>query len=165
MTENEKFLDNLDDSESDPEKEESSIEDQIEDDFDPNNPDDVAKKLASMPKMPARLLRGARQSKMKGHSEYEKIRESNIIERKAMLATLRADFSKFKKDSGIGAKKRKREDSDEDEDWHPTWQHKSKPKPQKCSECPSMVRYIDMHMKDCHTGELQTCTKCSYNTR
>ena len=57
-------------------------------------------------------------------SEYEKIREGNIAERKAMLQALMADFDNFKKDSGIGAakkappKKRKRveyDSGDEDE--------------------------------------------------
>ena len=95
--------------------------------------------------------------------------DGNIRERKEMLTTLRADFSDFKKDSGISAKKilakRKREDSDSDGDWHPKWQHKSKPKPQKCSECPAVVKDIDLHMKDCHTGEFKTCTKCSYRSR
>ena len=54
-------------------------------------------------------------------SEYEKIREGNIAERKAMLQALMADFDNFKKDSGIGAakkappKKRRRVEYDSDD--------------------------------------------------
>ena len=39
-------------------------------------------------------------------SAYEKIREENIEERKAMLSALIDDFSNFKKDSGIAAAKK-----------------------------------------------------------
>ena len=39
-------------------------------------------------------------------SAYEKIREGNIAEREAMLLALKADFSDFKKDSGISAAKK-----------------------------------------------------------
>ena len=170
MTENKKSLHDMDASKFKSVKEESSSEDKSEDDFDPNNSDSNGNKPASERKMPPRLLRVALQSEKAGLSEYEKIRDGNIMERKEMLATLRADFSDYKKDSGIGAKKiaapkRKREDSDSDGDWHPKWQHKSKPKPQKCSECPAVVLNIDLHMKECHTGELMTCTKCSYRSR
>ena len=55
-------------------------------------------------------------------SAYEKIREENIEERKAMLSALIDDFSDFKKDSGISAvkkfppKKRKREEYDSDDE-------------------------------------------------
>ena len=55
-------------------------------------------------------------------SAYEKIREGNMAEREALLATLKADFADFKKDSGIGAakkappKKRKREEYDSDDE-------------------------------------------------
>ena len=55
-------------------------------------------------------------------SDYEKIREENIAEREAVLSSLKADFSKFKKDSGLAAgkkappkkKKRVKEDSSDD---------------------------------------------------
>ena len=39
-------------------------------------------------------------------SAYEKIREGNIAEREAMLSALKADFSDFKKDSGISGPKK-----------------------------------------------------------
>ena len=39
-------------------------------------------------------------------SAYEKIREENIEERKALLSALIDDFSDFKKDSGISADKK-----------------------------------------------------------
>ena len=39
-------------------------------------------------------------------SAYEKIREGNIAEREAMLSALKADFSDFKKDTGISADKK-----------------------------------------------------------
>jgi len=129
--EKKKFLDDLDESES--EKEESSSEDESEDDFDPNESDDgkkkgfeakkpaAKKKLAAKRKMPAKPLCGALKSEMAGLSEYEKIRDGNIKEREAMLAALMADFSDFKNDSGIGKKKaapkkRKRVEYDSDGD-------------------------------------------------
>ena len=55
-------------------------------------------------------------------SDYEKIREGNIAEREAMLAALMADFSDFKKDTGLAVakrappKKRKRVDYDSDDE-------------------------------------------------
>ena len=55
-------------------------------------------------------------------SAYEKIREENIEERKAMLTALIDDFSNFKKDSGISAvkkfppKKRKQEENDSNDE-------------------------------------------------
>ena len=129
--EKKKFLDDLDESES--EKEESSSEDESEDDFDPNESDDgkkkgfeakkpaAKKKLVAKRKMPAKPLCGALKSEMAGLSEYEKIRDGNIKEREAMLAALMADFSDFKNDSGIGKKKappkkRKRVEYDSDGD-------------------------------------------------
>ena len=129
--EKKKFLDDLDESES--EKEESSSEDESEDDFDPNESDDgkkkgfeakkpaAKKKLAAKRKMPVKPLCGALKSEMAGLSEYEKIRDGNIKEREAMLAALMADFSDFKNDSGIGKKKaapkkRKRVEYDSDGD-------------------------------------------------
>ena len=55
-----------------------------------------------------------------GLSEYEKIRQGNIAEREEMLRELIADFSSFKKDTGIRAakkaplKKRKKVDNGSD---------------------------------------------------
>merc|ERR1712203_258181 len=55
-------------------------------------------------------------------SAYEKIREGNIAEREAMLKALMADFSDFKKDTGLAVakrappKKRKRVDYDSDDE-------------------------------------------------
>jgi len=131
-----KFLDDLEDSENEEsEKEESSSEEEdSEDDFDPNDSDDgVKKKGFNAKKAPpkrkavarkqpamAKPLPGAMKSEL---SAYEKVREGNIQEREAMLAALMADFSDFKKESGIAAarkrappKKRKRVEIDEDGD-------------------------------------------------
>ena len=55
-------------------------------------------------------------------SAYEKIREGNIEERKAMLSALMEDFSDFKKECGISAakevlpKKRKGEEYDSNDE-------------------------------------------------
>ena len=100
-----------------------------DDEFDPGDPDDVvkkkcflAKKAASKRKVPTGRGRGGAlkmPTAMTGElSEYEKIRQGNIVEREAMLQTLIADFDSYKKDSGIGAakkappKKRKRLECD-----------------------------------------------------
>ena len=46
---------------------------------------------------------------------------------------------------------------------HQKWQHEVEP--QKCPMCPSVIKDVEMHMKGCHTGELMTCSACSYTSR
>ena len=113
------------------EEESSSSEEESDDEFDPNDSDDdvkkkgfMAKKAPPKRKAPAGRGRGGAlkmPTALTGElSEYEKIREGNIAERKAMLQALMADFDSFKKDSGIGAakkappKKRRRVEYDND---------------------------------------------------
>ena len=36
---------------------------------------------------------------------------------------------------------------------------------QKCPMCPTVTKNVDQHIKNCHTGELLTCSACSYSTR
>ena len=97
-----------------------------DDEFDPSDPVKkkgvMAKKAAPKRKAPTGRGRGGAlkmPTAMTGElSEYEKIRQGNIVEREAMLQTLIADFDSYKKDSGIGAakkappKKRKRLECD-----------------------------------------------------
>merc|ERR1712130_739523 len=140
--EKKKFLEELEESdvekEEESEKEESEQEssssssEESDDEFDPNDSDDDVKKKGFMakkapPKRKAPAGRGRGASKMptaltSEMSAYEKIREGNIAEREAMLAALMADFSDFKKESGIGVakkappKKRKRVEYDSDDE-------------------------------------------------
>ena len=46
---------------------------------------------------------------------------------------------------------------------HQKWDHETEP--QKCPHCPAVVKDIDMHVKNCHTGELMTCSACPYSSR
>ena len=46
---------------------------------------------------------------------------------------------------------------------HQKTDHKTEP--QKCLVCPAVVKNIALHMRDCHTRELKTCTACSYSSR
>jgi len=142
--EQKKFLEDLesDVEKEEPEKEESEEEEssssssseESDDEFDPNDSDDdvkkkgfMAKKAPPKRKAPAGRGRGRGGGAMptvltSDLSAYEKIREGNIAEREAMLAALMADFSDFKKDTGLAVakrappKKRKRVDYDSDDE-------------------------------------------------
>lgn len=46
---------------------------------------------------------------------------------------------------------------------HQKWQHETEP--QKCPVCPAVIKDVDMHMKNCHTGDLMTCSACPYSSR
>jgi len=46
---------------------------------------------------------------------------------------------------------------------HQKWHHEVEP--QKCPMCPAVIKDVDMHMKNCHTGELMTCSACPYTSR
>ena len=37
--------------------------------------------------------------------------------------------------------------------------------PQKCPMCPAVVKQVESHIKQCHTGELMTCSACPYTSR
>ena len=89
--------------ETDEEEESSSSEEESDDGFDPNDSDDdvkkkgfMAKKAPPKRKVPTGRGRGGAlkmPTAMTGElSEYEKIRQGNIVEREAMLQTLIADF-------------------------------------------------------------------------
>ena len=110
---------------------EEDDDEESDDEFDPSDSsedDDVkkkglmAKKAAPKRKAPTGRGRGGAlkmPTAMTGElSEYEKIRQGNIVEREVMLQTLIVDFDSYKKDSGIGAtkkappKKRKRLECD-----------------------------------------------------
>jgi len=98
---------------SDSEEESLSSNKESDDEFDPNEDDD-AKKRGFIAKKKSKTPAGrGRRETLKtpmalaaNMSEYEKIRQGNIAEREEMLQELIADFSSFKKDSGIGAVKK-----------------------------------------------------------
>ena len=108
-----------------------SSKEESDDEFDPNDSDDyakmsgfIAKKVPPKSKTPTGRGRGETlktpMALTANMSEYEKIRQGNIAEREEMLRELIADFSSFKKDTGIRAakkaplKKRKKVDNGSD---------------------------------------------------
>ena len=114
-------------------EESMSSEEESHDEFDPNDSDSdddvkkrgfLAKKVPPKSKTPAGRGRGETpkmpMALTANMSEYEKIRQGNIAEREEMLRELIADFSSFKKDTGIRAakkaplKKRKKVDNGSD---------------------------------------------------
>ena len=116
---------------SDSEEESLSSNEESDDEFDPNDSDDyakrsgfIAKKVPPKSKTPTGRGRGETlktpMALTANMSEYEKIRQGNIAEREEMLRELIADFSSFKKDTGIRAakkaplKKRKKVDNGSD---------------------------------------------------
>jgi len=114
---------------SDSEEDSLSSNKESDDEFDPNEDDD-AKKRGFIAKKKSKTPAGrGRRETLKtpmalaaNMSEYEKIRQGNIAEREEMLQELIADFSSFKKDSGIGAvkkaplKKRKKMENGSDDE-------------------------------------------------
>jgi len=94
-------------------KSSSSEEEESESDWDGTSDDDAFKRKPSRPKSKkskARALMnkpivvpGAMKSEL---SDYELIREQNIMERNEMLAALMADFQEFKNDSGLTSSKK-----------------------------------------------------------
>ena len=48
-------------------------------------------------------------------------------------------------------------------DHHHKWHHEVEP--QKCPMCPAVIKDVEGHMKNCHTGELMTCSACPYTSR
>ena len=46
---------------------------------------------------------------------------------------------------------------------HQKWHHEVQP--QKCPMCPALIKDVEMHVKNCHTGELVTCSACNYTSR
>ena len=117
---------------SDSEEESLSSNEESDDEFDPNDSDDyakmsgfIAKKVPPKSKTPAGRGRGETlktpMALTANMSEYEKIRQGNIAEREEMLRELIADFSSFKKDTGIRAAKKaplkkKRVENDSDDE-------------------------------------------------
>ena len=94
-------------------KSSSEEEEGSESDWDGNSDDDAFKRKPSRPKIKkskARaqmnkpiLVPGAMKSEL---SDYELIREQNILERNEMLAALMADFQEFKNDTGLTSSKK-----------------------------------------------------------
>jgi hypothetical protein len=37
--------------------------------------------------------------------------------------------------------------------------------PKKCPVCPAVIKDVECHMKNCHTGEMMTCSACPYTSR
>lgn len=89
-------------------------------------------------------------------SDYEKIREENIAEREAMLSSLKADFSNFKKDSGLAAgkkappkkKKRVKEDSGGDAGGSQRKSARLSVTPENKDKIGSEVNYINLSGKE-----------------
>ena len=46
---------------------------------------------------------------------------------------------------------------------HQKWNHEIGA--QKCPMCPAVIKDVEMHMKNCHTGEKLTCSACPYTSR
>merc|ERR1719342_1524654 len=46
---------------------------------------------------------------------------------------------------------------------HIKWNHEAEP--QKCPLCPAVIKNVEFHLKNSHTGELMTCSACSYSRR